>query len=134
MKKLVIAASAKFQDEINKWEKYFIDNGYNVINRPKKIDQSIIEVYKEAHSNFYKSLIDADIVFILNEDKNGVEGYIGYETFAELSFAMVQNTVNDGNKEIYLLKMPSEEVGCYAEIRNFVDLGWIKVWGQEKDV
>ena len=134
MEKLVIAASAKFQEGIDKWEKYFTDRGYNVINRPRKIDQSIKEVYRNAHLNFYKSLKEADVVFILNEDKRGIEGYIGYETFAELSFAMVQNTVNGTNKKVYLLKMPSEEVGCYPEIKNFVDLGWIKVLDQEKDI
>ena len=128
MKKLVIASSAKFQKEIEYWKKYFIDKGYNVINYPKKINQNNSEEYKIAHTGFFKSLLETDIVFILNEEKNGIGGYIGAETFAELSFVIVQNMINNTNKKIYLLKMPSEEVACYMEIKNFIKLGWIKIF------
>lgn len=130
MKKLVIASSAKFQKEIEIWKTYFINKGYNVINYPKKINQDNSEEYKIAHTGFFKSLIETDILFVLNEDKNGIEGYIGAETFAELSYTIVQNIINNTNKKIYLLKMPTEEVTCYMEIKNFIKLGWIEIFNK----
>lgn len=128
MKKLVIASSAKFQNEIGFWKKYFEEQGYNVLNYPQKINDKDLNEYKKVHIRFFQSLIQTDILFVLNEDKNGIEGYIGAETFAELSFAMVQNIVNNASKKIYLLKMPSEKVACYAEIKNFIALGWIEIF------
>lgn len=133
MKKLVIAASAKFQEEIKKWKEYFEKEGDKVINYPKKINQENEEEYKNAHTKFFQSLNETDILFVLNENKNGIEGYIGAETFAELSYTMVQNTVNGANKKVYLLKMPSKEVACYMEIKNFIKLGWIEIFDKNKE-
>lgn len=128
MKKIVIASSAKFQDEIDMYKEYFINKGYNVINYPKKIKLENIEEYRNVHQQFFKSLVETDEVFILNEDKNGTTGYIGAQTFAEMSFAIAQNTIYNANKKIYLLKMPSEEVICYQEVKNFIQLGWVEVF------
>lgn len=130
MKKLTIASSAKFQDEIKYWKEYFERKGYNVINEPKKINQQDVNVYEKVYIEFYKSLVETDTLFVLNEDKNGIEGYIGAETFAELSFVIVNNIINNQNKEIYLLKMPSKEVQSYDEIVNFIELGWIKIFNK----
>lgn len=128
MKKLVIASSAKFQEEIKQWKKIFEEKGYNVINYPKKININDNQEYKDTYIRYFKSLKETDILFILNEDKNGIEGYIGAETFAELSFCVAQNLVNKEKKQIYLLKKPSEEVACYIEIEKFINLGWIKIF------
>lgn len=127
MKKIVIASSAKFQDEINYWREHFERKGYSVINYPEKINQDDVNVYEKVYREFYSSLVETDILFVLNEDKNGIEGYIGAETFAELSFIVANNIVNNSNKEVYLLKMPSEKVQSYVEIRNFIKLGWVKI-------
>jgi len=133
MKKLVIAGSSKFLDEIEKKKEFFENQGYNVINYPKKINPENEEEYKKAHTNFFESLNETDILFVLNQDKNGIEGYIGAETFAELSYTVVQNTVNGTNKKIYLFKMPSKEVACYMEIKNFIKLGWIEICNKNKE-
>lgn len=133
MKKLVIAGSSKFLDEIEKKKEFFENQGYNVINYPKKINPGNEEEYKKAHTNFFESLNETDILFVLNQDKNGIEGYIGAETFAELSYTVVQNTVNGTNKKIYLFKMPSKEVACYMEIKNFIKLGWIEICNKNKE-
>lgn len=130
MKKLTISSSAKFQDEIKYWKEYFESKGYDVINEPKKINQQDVNVYEKVYIEFYKSLVKTDTLFVLNEDKHGIEGYIGAETFAELSFVIVNNIINNLNKEICLLKMPSKEVQSYDEIVNFVELGWIKIFNE----
>ena len=132
MKKLVIAGSAKFCDEMSEWKEYFENKGHEVINYPKKIDQRNAQEYQHVYIKFFESLNETDILFVVNENKNGIEGYIGAETFAELTYALIQKKVNGQNKKIYLLKMPSEEVACYTEIRNFVELGWIEIFDKEE--
>ena len=37
------------------------------------------------------------MLFIMNEDKNGIEGYIGYEAYAELLFGLSQNLIHQKN-------------------------------------
>ena len=128
MKKLVIAGSAKFCEEMLEWKEYFENRGYEVINYPKKIDQTNAKEYQNVYIKFFESLNETDILFVVNEDKNGIKGYIGAETFAELSFCVAQNLVNKEKKQIYLLKKPSEEVACYIEIEKFINLGWIKIF------
>lgn len=132
MQKLTIAASAKFLDEILKWKKYFEEKGYKVINYPKKIDQQNELEYKNAYIDFFRALNETDILFVLNEDKNNVKGYIGAETFAELSFVVGKNIVNNENKEVWLLNIPSKEVKCYQEISNFIKLGWVKIFNEKE--
>ena len=109
-KKLVIACSSKFEKEIEDWKEYFEKNGYQVINYPKKIDQENENLYKDVYLKFFKSLDETDILFVLNGEKNGIEGYIGAETFAELSYTMVQKVNHDKDKKIWLLNKPSKEV------------------------
>ena len=132
MKKIVIAGSAKFCDEMSDWKEYFENKGHEVINYPKKIDQRNAQEYQHVYIKFFESLNETDILFVVNENKNGIEGYIGAETFAELTYALIQKKVNGQNKKIYLLKMPSEQVACYTEIRNFIELGWIEIFNKEE--
>lgn len=128
MKKIVIASSARFQEEIEICKKYFANKGYNVINYPKKINPENTEEYRNIYQQFFESLVEADEVFILNEDKNGITGYIGAQAFAEMSFVIVQNIVYNANKKIYLLKMPSENIVCYQEVKRFIELGWVEIF------
>ena len=60
--------------------------------------------------------------------KGGVEGYIGAETFAELTFTVAQNLVYRKNIEIILAKMPSEKVQSFEEVNLWLRLGWIRVF------
>lgn len=128
MKKITISASTKFQNEIEYWKEYFEKKEYDVIKYPLKINQQDVNLYERVYKEFYNSLAKTDILFVINEDKNGIEGYIGAETFAELSFIVANNIVNNSNKEVYLLKMPSEKVQSYVEITNFIKLGWVKIF------
>lgn len=131
MKKLTISASAKFQNEIKKWKTYFEEKGFEVINYPKKINQDNEIEYKNVYTNFFKSLKETNILFILNEEKNNIKGYIGSAVFAEISFIVANNIVNNDKKEVWLLNMPSKEVQSYKEITNFLKLGWIKIFKEE---
>lgn len=130
-KKIVIACSGKFQEEIKKWKKYFESHGYEVINYPKKINQENTEEYKDIYIKFFKSLDETDELFILNEEKNGIEGYIGSQVFAELTHVIVQKVIQNKDKKIWILNNPSKEVKCYVEIMNFIKLGWVEMFPKE---
>lgn len=125
--KVVIAGSAKLQNEIKKWTEYWNSKeGYLVLDYPKSIPQdNFNKLYPDVHKDFFKSITEADILFIANEKKNGIEGYIGYETFAELGFGLAQKLVNGKNIKLILAHMPSKEVGCYDEIVLWQKLGWV---------
>ena len=85
MKNVVIAGSAKLQDAANKWVNYFTLKNCNVLDYPKSIDEEkFMELYPKVHTEFFENIKKADILFIMNEDKNGINGYIGYETYGEL--------------------------------------------------
>lgn len=132
MKKVVIAGSASLQNEVKKWLKYFENLNYEILDYPRAIDEKrFMELYPKIHIDFLENIIKTDVLFIMNEDKNGVSGYIGYEAYAELLFGLSQKLVYKKEIELVLLKMPSIEVGCYEEIDLWLKLGWIKLYEEE---
>lgn len=64
-------------------------------------------------------------------NKNGIEGYIGYEAYGELLFGLSQKLIYGKDIELVILKMPSIDVGCYEEINLWLKLGWIKLFEEE---
>ena len=128
MRKIVIAGSAKFYKEALELKKELENKNYNVIDYPKKINDDIELEYKEAYETFYDNLSKTDDLLLLNLDKKGIEGYIGYESFAELSNLVVKKIQINNDHKIYIYKMPSKEVGCYDEIKHFLELGYIELF------
>lgn len=125
--KVVIAGSVKLQDEIEKWVQYWNNKeDYSVLDYPKTMPQDNFDVlYPDVHKNFFKNITEADILFVANERKDGVDGYIGAETFAELGFGLAQKLVYGKNIKLILANMPAKEVACYDEIVLWKKLGWI---------
>lgn len=128
MRKIIIAGSSKFYKEALEMKKQLEKMGYEVIDYPKKIDETIELEYKQVYEQFYDGLSKTDDLLLLNLDKNSVEGYIGYESFAELSNLVVRKIQDNNNHKIYIYKMPSKEVGCYDEIKHFIELGYIELF------
>ena len=128
-KKVVIAGSASLEREMRQWVDFW--NGKpdcSVIDWANPIDEKEFDrLYPRIHREFFKNMTLADIVFIANEDKKGITGYIGAETFAELTFAVAQNLVYNKNIQVILSKMPSDEVQSIDEIKLWLKLGWIKL-------
>lgn len=134
MKKVVIAGSASLQPEIVKWIKILKKKNYQVLDYPKPIEkEKFIELYPNVHIEFLQNITKADMLFLMNEDKNGIEGYIGYEAYAELLFGLSQNLIHQKKIELVIYKMPSTNVGCYEEINLWLKLGWITLWKEEKE-
>ncbi len=133
MKKIVIAGSAKLQKEVEKWINIFESNNYEILDYPRAIEETkFMELYPNIHIEFLENIIKTDVLFIMNEDKNGKIGYIGYEAYAELLFGLSQKLIYNKNIELVILKMPNTDIGCYEEIDLWLKLGWIKLYKEGK--
>ena len=128
MTKIIIVGSATFYKEALELKQELENKNYYVIDYPKKINDDIELEYKEAYETFYDNLSKTDDLLLLNLDKKGIEGYIGYESFAELSNLVVKKIQINNDHKIYIYKMPSKEVGCYDEIKHFLELGYIELY------
>ena len=128
MRKIIIAGSATFYKEALELKQELENKNYYVIDYPKKINDDIELEYKEAYETFYDNLSKTDDLLLLNLDKKGIEGYIGYESFAELSNLVVKKIQINNDHKIYIYKMPSKEVGCYDEIRHFLESGYVELF------
>jgi hypothetical protein len=129
MKKAVIAGSATLQEKVQYWKKVWEDKGYLVSSYPSPIPkETFLEEYPKAHTQFFKNITEANILFVMNEDKNGIVGYLGAESFAEMCFGVAQNLINNKNIEVILLQMPDKRVQSYDEIILWLKLGWIKLY------
>lgn len=133
MKKIVIAGSAKLQNDVNKWLKVFESKEYKVLDYPRAIEESkFMELYPNVHTEFLENITKTDMLFIMNEDKNGKLGYIGYEVYAELLFGLSQKLIYNKNIDLVILKMPDADTGCHEEINLWLKLGWIKLYEEEE--
>lgn len=133
MKKIIISGSSRLVDKVNFWVKYFEEKGYEILDYPKYIgeveesenyDEALTKIYNE----YYRSLENTDIFFLMNEGKNGIDGYIGSSAISELTYVVVQNLIHNKKTKIFILKEPSKDVGCYEEVKFWLDKGWIKIW------
>lgn len=153
MKKLVISGSSKLYERALYWRGYFEGRGYEVIDWPRPLfenedllaetppapglplgklirsgDPAYADGMTKFYQQFYKHLDQTDVLFVMNEDKNGIEGYIGPSAFSEITYAIIGN-LNRGRKvEINLLQMPAKELGCYDEIKFWLDQDWLKIY------
>lgn len=129
MNKVVISGSSKLQHKVKFWINHFEEKGYEVIDYPKYVNE---DDYKKElpiiYKDFYTNLEETDIYFLMNEEKNGIEGYIGASSIAELTYAVILNLIHDKNIEIYILNMPSKEVSSYDEVKFWLEIGWIKLY------
>ena len=106
-KKVVIAGSASLQEKVQFWKKYWEDKKCSVTDYPSPIsEETFLEEYPQVHKDFFKNIIESDILFVMNEDKNDIQGYLGAESFAEMCFGVTQNLIHNKNIEVILLQMP----------------------------
>ncbi len=132
MKKVVIAGSVLLQEKIQYWKKFWEGKGYLVMNHPVQIpEEAFLEKYPKVHMDFFKNITETDILFVMNEDKNGVVGYLGAESFAEMCFGVTQNLIHNKNIKVILLQMPEKRVQSYDEINLWLKLNWIKLFKKQ---
>ena len=132
MKKVVISGSSKLQDKVGKWIEHFLNLGYEVLDYPKLIkEENYVKELPKIYEDFYKALENTDMYFLMNEEKNGISGYIGASAIAELTYVVILNLIHNKNIDIYILNMPSKDVNSYDEVKFWLDMGWIKLYSEE---
>lgn len=128
-KKIVVCASASFENETREWVKKLEEEGYEVLTYPIKIKKNFLDNYKKSFLDCYRAIPKADMVFVLNLEKNGIHGYIGPGVFAEIAFAIGINKVLDKKINIFCLNpIPQNGLSYCSELKSWQDLGWIKIF------
>lgn len=96
MKNIVLCGSTKVKEDILKIKEKLEDKGYHVLLP----EECLKDIPKKIASRTHFSRIENknnEIVLIINTTKNGIENYIGPNSFAEIAFAFYFN------KNIFLL-------------------------------
>ena len=126
-KKVVICASASFEDQIIEWKNKLEKMGFEVIKYPTKIKEDLLIGYNKEFSEHYDAISKADVVLALNLDKKGIPGYIGSGVFAEMAFALGLNKMQNKNISVcHLNPIPKGELPYSDELELWQNLGWIK--------
>mgnify|MGYP001619476250 CR=1 FL=1 len=126
-RKLVICASASFENEIIEWKNKLETSGFEVIKYPTKIKDDFLNNYKKEFIEHYEAISKADIILALNLDKKGIAGYIGSGVFAEMAFAIGLNKVLDKKIDVcYLNPIPEGVLPYSDELKLWQELEWIK--------
>lgn len=96
MKTIVLCGSMKCKDKIINLAKILENKGYNVLIPIECIKNIEKRIASKAHFDRIASAQN-EIILIVNETKNGIENYIGPNSFAEIAFGFYFN------KKVYLL-------------------------------
>lgn len=128
--KVVISGSGSLHEEVNYWKNHFEAKNYEVIAAPKpwsntdSHDQELEDLYV----SFYDAIDTCDVFFLMNEDKNGIGGYIGANCTAELIYATVLKLRSKKDLKIYIAKIPDTKVPISEEVNSFLRLGWVELY------
>jgi len=129
-KKVVICNSAIFHKDAEEWKGRLEEEGYEVIKIPEHNINSLKE-YWIGHTNHYKKIAEADVLFVLNLGKNGIADYIGPSVFAEMAFAIGLNIALGKKIEIFCLNPLPENLPYSDELDKWKELDWIKFWKEK---
>ena len=127
-KKVVICASASFETKIVEWKNKLESMGYDVIKYPTKIGKdNFLEDYNFEFMDHYKSIVNSDMILVLNLEKNGIAGYIGAGVFAEIAFTIGINKTLNKTIEVYYINTITSGILPYSdELELWQQLKWIK--------
>lgn len=128
MKTVVISGSAKLREPIAYWRGYFTGTGHEILDYPTP--EETPDALLAAYQRFYRHLDEADIHFIMNENKNGIKGYIGPNTFAELTHSLVNNLNHNHHTKIVLLQLPDASQNYAEEINFWLERDEIKLFNK----
>lgn len=115
--KITICGSMQFDPKMTEVKEELLLRGYDV-DKPNVVEGHIYEDNLDANAQLRRGFIDehfakidsSEAILVVNEDKNGIEHYIGGNTLIEIAYAYSQGL------DIFLLN-PVPEVGYADEIR-----------------
>lgn len=124
----------KFLAQMKEWQQKLESQGYEVYvptlfdfhkirdedNDLKKFEES---KRRETKNHFEKVKV-ADILLILNYDKNEKKNYIGGNTFAEIAYAVALNLCHNKNIEIYTINPLPKDSPYYEELHAWQIQQW----------
>lgn len=118
------------QDAVFHWKRHFTQKGYDITAYPNSEDDAsdFNEHLTKVYSDYYRAIEECDVFFLANEDKKGIEGYIGANCTAELLYTVIQNLIHGKSIKIYIAKIPSKDVLAHDEVLNFLKNGWIELY------
>ncbi|MEK6903249.1 MAG: hypothetical protein AABW64_01210 [Nanoarchaeota archaeon] len=136
--KVVICGSMRFLEKMKYWKEFLESKGYSVdtptlidFHKIRDKDNNIKEfehVKRRETKNHFEKVKSADILLILNYDKDGKKNYIGGNTFAEISYAVALNLCHGRSIEIFTVNPLPEDAHFFEELS-----AWgIKQWDQYK--
>ncbi len=161
MKKLIISGSSKLYERAIYWRGYFEGRGYEVIDWPAPVfennpdtnedvtedgpvpgfypgqpltsnDRAYAKSLLGTYKRFWRNLDRADVLFVMNENRHNITGYVGAGTYAELQHVITNNLNHHHQTEIYLLQMPDKSQGCFEEIGFWLEQNLIKIYRPPK--
>lgn len=96
MKNIVLCGSMKVKEEILRIKEELEKDNWNVL-LPKECMEGLPKVI--ASRKHFERIVDEEnpYILIVNATKNGIENYIGPNSFAEIAFAFFHN------KKVYVL-------------------------------
>ncbi len=130
-KKVVICNSAIFHKESKEWKRKLEEEGYEVIKIPEHNINSLND-YRIGHTKHYKKIMEADVLFVLNLEKNGIQNYIGPSVFAEIAFAIGLNISLGKKIEIFCINHLPQNLPYSDEMDKWKELGWIRIWKEKQ--
>jgi hypothetical protein len=134
--KIIICGSVKFLDKMKSLKKELAKLGFSNVVTPCKYENTDLVNESETNSRdnkikndlikvYYNEIKNADAVLIANYNKNGIDNYIGGNSFLEAAFAHVLN-----KKLYFLFEIPkiaySDELKALRPIILNGDLNKIK--------
>ncbi|MEI7749972.1 MAG: hypothetical protein WCJ25_03130 [Candidatus Moraniibacteriota bacterium] len=131
-KNIVISGSASLQKEMLNWVKFWEEKDAEVLAWPVKIEEVDFDVeWPKVHDIFYKAIDKTDFLFVANAGKNGIEGYVGPNTFAEISFAVGLNFIRKRKIRVILQNMPMDESSYGEVLRLWIKNGWMEIFDEK---
>ncbi len=129
-RKVVISGSASLPDDIARWKQHFEDRGYEVIGTPRLWDRTadFNEQLARVFQEYYDAVDDCDVFFLMNEEKNGIRGYVGANATAELIYVAQMNLRKKKGIKVYIANLPDERVAAHDEITSFLRAGWVSLY------
>lgn len=129
-KNITLCASMSFSKQTDHWKQKLQKSGHNVIQYPKPISGDFLSGYKKEFTEHYQNITKSDVIFVLNLEKNDINGYIGAAVFAEIAFAVGINLTSrrENQIEIFYLNPIPKSLPHSEELQLWIKLGWIKQW------
>ena len=125
MKKVIISASSKLQNEILKYKNFLKD--YDILAFPVKINNIEEFNFKKHYTNFYQNIYKADMLLVINKTQKWIENYIWAWVFAEISIAIGCKINNIKDIQIILTNPIPQNLPYTDELLLWKDFWWIEI-------